>query len=169
MLVGIISDTHDNIENVRRAAEVFRREKVDLVIHLGDIVAPFTLLELANNVEAPVKAIYGNNCGEKLGLQRVAGIVGAEIWEPPKTISLDGRRILLVHGYGSTENTLEIVEALALSKKWDAVLYGHTHQARLDYKKGILILNPGEAGGWLSKPSIALLDTSTMRAKIVWL
>ena len=169
MLAGIISDSHDNIENVKRASRVFRREKVDIVIHLGDIVAPFTLLELANNVGVPVKAIYGNNCGEKLGLLKVADVIGAEIWEPPKTISLDGRRILLLHGYGSPQYTIEIVDALAVSKKWDAVLYGHTHQARLDYKKGVLILNPGEAGGWLSKPSIALLDTETMRARIVWL
>ena len=169
MLIGVISDTHDNIDNVRRATLKFRELGVDMVIHLGDIIAPFTLLELARNVEVPVKAIYGNNCGEKLGLERVASIVNGEIWEPPKTITLDGRRILLIHGYGTTDNTLEIVDALAESKRWDAVLYGHTHEARLDYKRRVLILNPGDGGGWLSKPSIAVVESDTLRARIIWI
>ncbi len=169
MLVGVVSDSHDNIVNVRKAGRVLREEGVDIVLHLGDIIAPFTLLELANSIDRPIKAIYGNNCGEKLGLERIASAINAEIWEPPHTLVLDGKRILMVHGFGSPENTLEIVEALAESKRWDAILYGHTHIARLDYKRGVLILNPGEVGGWLSKPSIAVFETDTLKARIIWL
>ena len=169
MLVGVLSDSHDNLINILKAAEKFKEAGVKLVIHLGDIVAPFSLLELAGRVGVPVKAIYGNNCAEKIGLQKAAMNIGAEIWDPPKSIKIDGRRILLIHGFGSPENTIEIVEALGESKRWDAVLYGHTHEASINYVKGVLLLNPGETGGWLNKPSIALLDTSTLRARIVWL
>ncbi|MCE4601058.1 MAG: metallophosphoesterase [Desulfurococcales archaeon] len=169
MLVGVMSDSHDNLANVRRAAGVFNELGVDLVIHLGDIVAPFTLIELAGSLKARVEAVYGNNCGEKEGLRRAASKVGAGIREPPYTLTLDGRRILLLHGFGSPENTVEIVDALAESRRWDAVLYGHTHDSDLRYKRGVLVLNPGETGGWLGEPSVAVLDTSTLKARIIWL
>jgi hypothetical protein len=40
MRIGIISDTHDDIENVQRAIDLFGREGVKLIIHAGDFVFP---------------------------------------------------------------------------------------------------------------------------------
>jgi len=167
--IGVISDTHDNLVNVRKAADIFNSEKVDLIIHLGDIIAPFTLAELASRANAKIEAIYGNNCGEQLGLKRIAEAYGVGIREPPYTLKVDNKKFLLVHGYGSPDNTVAVVRALADSGNWDAILYGHTHNADISYKKGILILNPGDAGGWLNKPSIAIVDSGSLKAKLVWL
>ena len=167
MLVGVMSDSHDNIAMVRRALEVFRREGVEAVIHLGDIVSPPTLRVLAGEAGVPVYAVYGNNCGERLGLARVAEKAGAWLREPPASLELGGRRLLLIHGFGSPENTVELVDALAESRRWDAVLYGHTHKARVDYRRGVLILNPGETAGILEEPSVAILDLDLLRARIV--
>lgn len=169
MKLGVISDSHDNLDNVRRAAEIFNEEGVDLIVHLGDIVSPFTLAELAGRAKARVEAVYGNNCGEKLGLKRIADLYGAGIRDPPYTIELEGAKILLLHGYGSPEETRNIVYSLADSGRWNAILYGHTHRAEIAYRRGVLVLNPGEAGGWLSKPSVAILEVPAMRARLVWL
>ena len=46
MKIGVLSDTHDHIPKIKRAVEIFNEEKVDLVLHSGDIVAPFSLLTL---------------------------------------------------------------------------------------------------------------------------
>ncbi len=167
MRVGVLSDSHDNIGNVRRALEIFREEGVQAVIHLGDIVSPPTLRVLASEAPGRVYAVYGNNCGEKLGLQRVAEKHGAWLAEPPATLELGGRRLLLIHGFGSQENTREIVHALAESRRWDAVLYGHTHEREVSYKRGVLILNPGETAGILAKPSVAILDLDLLRVQVV--
>jgi uncharacterized protein len=35
MKIGIISDTHDDIENVQEAIEIFNKVKVEYVIHAG--------------------------------------------------------------------------------------------------------------------------------------
>ncbi|NIO23209.1 MAG: YfcE family phosphodiesterase, partial [Candidatus Aenigmarchaeota archaeon] len=43
MKIGIMSDTHDQTRRVRKAVDIFNKEKVELVIHCGDIIAPFTL------------------------------------------------------------------------------------------------------------------------------
>ncbi len=167
MLVGVMSDSHDNLENVSKAARLFKEKGVGLVIHLGDIVAPFTLARLASELGGiRVEAVYGNNCGEKLLLQKTAAAVGAVIEDPPRTIKVDGLRVLLLHGSGSPESTREVAEALALSGRWDAVLYGHTHQPDYRYVQGRLLLNPGEVAGVFGKPTVAVLDTETLLARI---
>ncbi len=170
----VVSDTHDNIKRLTDYLESLDTSGrgIRWLIHLGDIVSPFTLRRLARAAAGKglsVIAVFGNNCGEKLGLLRVAGESGVSLGEPPRTVELDGRRVLLVHGFGSKENTLEIINALAVSNKWDAILYGHTHEADLRVANGTLILNPGDAGGNLEKPSIAVLDLEKLEAEIVWL
>jgi hypothetical protein len=49
MLIDVMSDTHDNIMQTKKAVEKFNRKKVEHVLHAGDIISPFmidTLLEL---------------------------------------------------------------------------------------------------------------------------
>ena len=168
MLVGVMSDSHDAIRNVETAVNVFKREGVDVVIHLGDIVAPFTLARIASSLAgARVEAVFGNNCGEKPLLIETARRFDVNIGDPPRVVNVGGRKLLLVHGFGSPEQTVELVEALALSGKWDGVLYGHTHKPDYRYVQGRLILNPGEVAGVFGKPTVALLDTDTLRARIV--
>jgi hypothetical protein len=37
--IGILADTHDNIDNVRKAIRRFK-ENVELIIHAGDFIFP---------------------------------------------------------------------------------------------------------------------------------
>ena len=168
VLVGVISDTHDNLTNTRKAVKIFVDAGVDIVLHLGDIVAPFTLMTLAHGLEGiRVVGVYGNNCGEKLGLQRVAQGLGIELYEPPHELVISGKRILMVHGYGSPDMTKSIVYSLARGGEWDIILYGHTHARDRLFVNGRLVLNPGEAAGVLEKPSIALLDVESLDARFI--
>jgi len=166
MLLGVLSDTHDYIRGARLAARLFAQRGVDLVVHLGDIVAPFTLRALA---EAGVKrliAVYGNNDGERVLLARVAERSGFEITEWPRVVELGSRRVVLVHGYGSPDDTRRIVETLAPGA--DLVLYGHTHVAEVRRLGSTLIVNPGEACGCLTgRITAAIVDLDAMEAEIV--
>jgi tetratricopeptide (TPR) repeat protein len=40
MRIGILSDTHDHIENTRQALEILRREGVERLFHCGDVTSP---------------------------------------------------------------------------------------------------------------------------------
>ena len=40
-MIGVMSDSHDNVDAVRAAVEVFKSAGCKLVIHAGDFVAPF--------------------------------------------------------------------------------------------------------------------------------
>ncbi|MEO0083560.1 MAG: YfcE family phosphodiesterase, partial [candidate division WOR-3 bacterium] len=63
-VIGIISDTHDNLPNIKRAVKIFNQRKVSLVIHCGDFVAPFTLLTF-KELQCPLTGVFGNCDGEK--------------------------------------------------------------------------------------------------------
>ncbi|MGB8087587.1 MAG: YfcE family phosphodiesterase, partial [Nitrososphaeraceae archaeon] len=64
MKIGIISDTHDDIENVRKAIEIFNKKDVQYVIHAGDYVFPGIVLEF-KRLNAKLIGVLGNNDGEK--------------------------------------------------------------------------------------------------------
>jgi len=169
MLLGVMSDSHDNIPNVRKAVEKLIGEGVDMIIHLGDIISPFTLREICNK-GIRVEAVFGNNCGEKMLLSKVARECGGAIDDPPKILQVDGRRILLLHGFGSKNLTVQIARTLASSGNYDIVLFGHTHEAIIEKHGNTLLLNPGETLGYLTgRASIAVVDTDTLKARVLYI
>ncbi len=54
---------------------------------------------------------------------------------------------------------------------FDIAVYAHTHKPHVDRdEQGRLWINPGETSGWTyGRPSVALLDTTTRQAEILWL
>jgi len=161
MKVGIMSDSHDHLINIRKAVETFNEAGVGFVLHAGDFVAPFVANEL-QKLNCPLLGVFGNNDGERIGLQNRLKSFGAEVKVQPAFIGLDGKRFVIVHEH-------ELVDALAESGKFDVVVYGHTHNA--DIRKassGCLIINPGEVCGWLTgKPTVAILDTETIEVRLI--
>jgi putative phosphoesterase len=165
--VAVLSDTHDNLQKLRAALSIAKERRVEAVIHLGDFTSPFTLRELAGSAPRIV-AVLGNNDGDPLALQRIASGSGIDLQHWPHELELGGRRFLLVHGLGSAETLIRVVEALAGSGKWDAVLYGHTHRLDLRRVGGALVLNPGEVyGGLTGRSTFAVLDADRMEAEVV--
>ena len=57
MKIGILSDTHNNIKNLRIALNVFLEEGIDTIIHCGDL----TGVEIARAMDGfRVICILGN-------------------------------------------------------------------------------------------------------------
>jgi len=159
-LIGIISDTHDNRKNIQKAVKILNQKEVELVIHGGDFIAPFTVLDF-KHLTCPMEMVYGNNDGEKIGLDNAFEKLGT-LLPGPRMFPFNGKRFLLIHEHGS-------LDALKTSQSVDVIVYGHTHE--VDIQKGRpLVINPGEAGGWLKgKSTIAVLDSDTMDVEIIGL
>lgn len=153
MRIAILSDSHDNMEALSRALEKIRSAGADLVLHLGDIVSPFTA-QLLPSLNLPIRAVYGNNDGERSGL---AGLL--DITDPPRTLTLGGKRFRLYHAPHFSRQPLP---------SCDYYLFGHTHAQEDRRVGGVRLINPGEAGGWLTGTcSFALLDTTPDRLEFV--
>ena len=158
-MIGVMSDSHDNMTQIRKAVAFFKDAGCDLVLHAGDMVAPFAARELAA-LGIPVRAVFGNCDGEKQGLEMAFEKFG-EIKDAPLLFSQGGRRILLVHYHFS-------VATYASSGKYEVIIYGHTHTPDIRKEGKTLLLNPGEAGGWLTgKSTAALLDPEKLEAEII--
>ncbi|RLG74120.1 MAG: metallophosphoesterase [Thermoprotei archaeon] len=163
-LLGLISDTHDNLKAVDKALEIFKKYNVELILHAGDWIAPFTLKRLA---QAGIKivGVFGNNDGEKRLLLEFAKKFNVDLKGEIAAININGRNIALTHGTSKI-----IVEALARSNMFDAVIFGHTHKKELKKVSKTLLINPGEACGYLSgEATVAILNVETMDIKFLTL
>ena len=162
MIVGIMADTHDRLPLVDKAVKVLNEQKVELVLHAGDYIAPFVIPRF-KPLKAKFIGVFGNNDGEKKGLKKKFKEINAEIHGNFAEVSVAGLKIALLHG--SEE---ELLQSLINVESHDVIIHGHTHEAKT-YRKGrTLIINPGEVCGYLTeKSTIALLNSQTKEAKII--
>jgi uncharacterized protein len=164
MLIGAISDTHDNLPLVEKAIQVFNEKKVSLVFHAGDYVAGFVIPKL-NKLNCPLIGVFGNNDGDhELLKKRFSETINCKLYDRfAKTVVDDGFKIALLHG-----DETELLNALIDSQYFDAVIHGHSHNLGSEKKGKTLSINPGEACGYLTgKPTIAILDTSKRQTQII--
>lgn len=170
LIIGVMSDSHDNMYNVEKALKFFREMDVKVIVHLGDIISPFIVKKMAElKYEGlMVIAIYGNNDGDRVLLSRMFMSAGWRILDPPAVEVVNGKKLLMMHGHGSVEYSKELAYSLAKGMNVDAVLYGHTHQKDSKVINGKVVLNPGETYGYLTgSATVAILDLDEMKPKFI--
>ncbi len=160
MKIAVLSDVHDNIWNLRKALK--RMEGADALLFCGDFCAPFSLKMLADGFSGPIHAVRGNNDGDAFLLMRVASrYEHVTLYsEALAEVTLGDRRIAVVH-------YPHMAKAIAPSGKYDAVFFGHSHQAAKMWEGRTLVLNPGEVMGRFGKATFALYDTEAHDAEFV--
>ncbi|RLG99952.1 hypothetical protein DRO19_00875 [Candidatus Bathyarchaeota archaeon] len=162
MLIGLIADTHDRLPYIEKAVKRLNEENVELVLHAGDYIAPFTAAKF-KELKADLIGVYGNNDGDKQLLKKKFDEIGAEIRGKFAEIIVDGLKIALLHG----EET-ELLNALINAESHDIVVHGHTHKAQIRQKGDTIVVNPGEVCAYLTgKSTIAILDTATKEVRII--
>lgn len=145
MKIGVISDTHDDMENVQEAIQIFNKMKVEYVIHAGDYIFPGVIKEF-KKLNAKLIGVLGNNDGEKNGILKsfigISGELKGELGEA----EFDGLKFGIYHG-----TDREIKENIKQSKKYDILICGHTHKrdpqssGTIKDVKDTFDLNPGSA------------------------
>ncbi len=160
MIVGIISDTHDNLPLIDKAVERLNDEKVELVLHAGDYVSPFVVLHF-KPLKAPLIGVFGNNDGDRNLLKKKFIELGADLRGRFAFILVDGLKVALLHG-----DQKDLMRSLLELESHDILVSGHTHQEKT-YRKGrTLVINPGSVSGYLTeKPTLTILDTKTLDTK----
>lgn len=124
MKISVLSDTHGNKKAIEKILPEI--EKSDLIVHLGDHF--YDMDKFAPLIGEKLITVYGNCDG------------GGE----DKIIERENIKILICHGdkyrvkAGLTRIYLRAKEIGA-----SLVLYGHTHNARVDFEDGVTLVNPG--------------------------
>ena len=111
MKILVFSDSHTDIETM---IKVEKREKADIICHLGDHITD--ALELEKQVDIPVYYVAGNT-----------DTVEPDLYK--KYITIFNKRFLLTHG---TEiyhkEIIKCFDELSLYDSADIILFGHTHE-----------------------------------------
>ncbi|TLF53087.1 metallophosphoesterase family protein [Halomonas urmiana] len=122
--IGVIADTHGTLRDEALAL----LEGSGLILHLGDVGSrdrdEAILARLAEL--APVYAVRGN----------VDTAAWAERLPWHLDLAINGWRLHLVHDIADFD----------VATSCDAVLHGHSHKARNEWRDGRLLFNPGGAG-----------------------
>ncbi|WP_096394795.1 metallophosphoesterase [Halorubrum trapanicum] len=139
MLIGIVSDTHDDLAAVEAAVSLFEREGVDAVVHCGDFVAPFSVTPF--DADFDFHAVRGNNDGE-WAVESTVEEFGAYHGEAA-ALSFDGAGgdsvdVAVTHGTSDL-----VVDALVDCGDYDYVFHGHTHAHGVEERDGTIRVNPG--------------------------
>ncbi len=156
MIISVMSDSHDNIDNLRWAVGESLGAACDLIIHCGDFVAPFMLAEL-DQAAVPVHGVFGNNDGDQYLMTRNALTRHSHIELHGQFGQLEagGRRVGFMH-----DGTL--ADDIAAGGRFDLLCFGHIHVYLEKMVGKTLVLNPGELLGKEGPPGFCLVDTGTM-------
>lgn len=123
MKIGVVSDTH----GLLRPEVAPALAGVERILHLGDVGDP-AILDALGKI-APITAIRGN----------IDTVGPCSRLPETEVLLLEERYIYMLHDL----NALHLDPAAA---KFAAVLSGHTHRARIEWRKGVLYFNPGSCG-----------------------
>jgi putative phosphoesterase len=154
VLVGVLSDIHDQLENLDRALDRFHREGIEVLLFCGDFCSPIPARVLGA-VDGLVHCVFGNGDGDRFRILQAAETGQApalRLHGEHAELEVDSRSVALTHFplYG---------RALARTGDYDAVFSGHTHERTEERFGDTLWVNPGEILGWKGPPTVFLWDT----------
>jgi putative phosphoesterase len=163
-LIGIISDSHDNMNALWKAVEFFNERGVKAVLHAGDLISPFTARAF-KELKPKLYFVFGNNDGDRVTLIKRLEEIGATSCGDFGDLTIDGLHIALLHGTNEA-----LVKAIAKSEEFDVVIRGHTHEPNVKIIEGVPVINPGESSGVLSgKSTVAILEIANLNVEITQL
>ena len=156
MRIGVISDTHIPVTTDKLPAGLLDAlGGCDLILHAGDLIDLNVINELKK--VSKVEAVRGNMDQQ-------------DTLENKKTLNIAGKKICLMHGYGSPKKLTEILKKEFSDQKPDIIVFGHSHAPMNQCIDGVLFFNPGSPTDTVFAPyrsyGIIEIDKKEINAKI---
>ena len=162
MLVGVVSDTHNNIKNIENFINIFNKEEVNLVIHTGDVSKAETL-RLFSRLSCPMLGVFGNNDRIEKGLKEVCDECNFNFQDPPFPLTLGDKKIAVFHEPELIDGYIKEHEDVQL------IIHGHTHRHREETLDNIIIFNPGESAGSLKgKNALGIINLNSLEIRRIF-
>ena len=134
MKIGVLSDTHDQVEATARAIKLLMAAGAEAILHCGDIVGP-DIVRLFSEIRTHF--VLGNwDVPEEL--EAVVSETGAKLHGHYGDLTLAGRRIAWCHSHRPGQ-----LGRLERAGEFDYLFYGHTHTAETHRTGKTTVANPG--------------------------
>jgi len=153
MQIGIIADTHNDIEATQKALSILQERNIKILIHAGDINSP-RMLDYFKDFDSYI--VLGN--GDLIDSEEIdmkAQSLGMRSVDDRAEFELCGKKFLVFHGHN-----VPMYRAAVASGKYDYIIKGHTHHYENYVSNECRIINPGAVYGH-DESSIAILDIET--------
>ena len=162
MRVGLMADSHDRLPALAALIARMQEGGVQMIVHAGDWCAPFAMQPVLD-AQISLVGVFGRSDGDRGGLAAEAARgIGVELYDAPHSVEVAGTRILLTHDL--SDSSSRSIESHGI------VVHGATHVQDRSEQGGTLLVNPGEACGWLNGiPSSAILDLVTREVEFITL
>ncbi len=161
MKFAIMSDTHGNVANFKKAVDWLNKENIQTILHCGDIGSPESLKESLADFKGDFFGVFGNMDKDfKILIEEYNKISKVKIKEDILETEIDKKKITITHYPAEAKK-------LAQAGKYDLVFYGHTHrpwEEKIPARAGggdCRFINPGELAGQFYKPTFAVYNTET--------
>ncbi len=160
MLVGIFSDSHDNLMNIKKFLDFAKANNFAELIFCGDLCAPATLQKLvAPNFFGPIHIIFGNVADRDLLPKVATSLSQVKFYGDQGEFEIDGLKIAINHFPDEAKK-------LANQNKYDYVFYGHNHTPWEEKIGQTVLANPGTLAGMFNKATFAVLDTKQRKLSL---
>jgi putative phosphoesterase len=153
MKIAIISDTHDNLENLKKFFEFAKKEKIEILIHCGDVCNGETLKEIEKNFSEIYLCLGKGDIEDSLFREAKK----TKIFKEEGKIEIEGLKIGFCHRFKDRNKNLE---------NFDFYFFGHSHYPFLKKEGNCYLANPGNLAGLFYKATFAILDTKTKKLKL---
>ncbi len=154
MRIGIVSDTHNDQNQIQRVLSILRQRQITTVLHAGDVTSA-RILRLFRGMDM---WIARGNMDHDPGLVATScELFGVGRFRETHTLTLAGHDLAMIHN-GESPAARDLVR----SKKYSYLIHGHSHHRRDERIMSTRVINPGAIGNtrW-RRPSFAILDLVT--------
>ncbi|HXZ95825.1 MAG TPA: YfcE family phosphodiesterase [Burkholderiales bacterium] len=165
MKICIVSDSHDHRDHLAAAVAEAKSLGAQVVLHCGDLVAPYTLYAITA-LRMPIHLVHGNNTGDLFNLSKLANKRENRVhyYGQDGSFTLAKKRIFMVH-------FPHYAKAMALTGDYDLVCNGHEHHAAIERIRNVdgketLRIDPGTVAGVGAPATYVFGDLKTMQFEI---
>ena len=154
MKIAILSDIHDQLEQLKKALKAIN--DTDALLFCGDLCSPFVIKALGEGYSKQIHMVFGNNDGDLYRItENSKAYPHMQLHGELAELTFDEVRF----GMNHFDN---IARVLAESGRYDVVCFGHNHQFELTQTDNCLLINPGEIyGGLTGNSTLVLYNTET--------
>ena len=158
MRIGIISDTHDDLQALDQALGTLRAEGIGVLLHCGDLCTPATIEALVDFNTWVARGNMDRHPNLEAAARRT---IGGDRFADRHQLTLTGRSAILLHGHRDEE-----LRSVISAGEVAYVFHGHTHRRRDQRVGPTRIINPGALGGmrW-QRRSFCILDLAADEAE----
>lgn len=162
MNIAIISDTHDNIPNLKKVLDYCHENRIEKMIHCGDLATLETLDYLSKNFSGEIFFTFGNMDDGHVAndLRNKSKYKKIHIFPDFGHAQIAKRKVAFVH-------YPDVAKQLCETGKYDFVFHGHTHKPWTEIINNCTLLNPGNVANQYFPPTFAIWDTNNNSFRLI--